>query len=74
MVIAKFDELALKNFADVLAGILTHSKISEMLALCNIPLSEGSNKQDRIFFAFETGTCPGGSKQSRICETYEFKD
>lgn len=53
MVITKFDDLALKNFACVLAGILTHGKITEMLALCNIPQAEGANKQDRIYYAFK---------------------
>lgn len=53
MVIAKFDDLALKNFACVLASILTHGKITEMLALCNIPQAEGTNKQDRIYYAFK---------------------
>lgn len=53
MVVAKFDELALKNFACVLADVLTHGKITEMLNLCNIPQAEGSNKQDRIFYAFK---------------------
>lgn len=51
--IPKFDELALQNFAGVLAGILTHSKITETLVLCNIPQAEGANKQDRIFYAFK---------------------
>lgn len=32
MGIAKFDEQALRNFASVLASILTHGKITEMLA------------------------------------------
>ena len=44
--IPKFDDLALQNFAGVLAGILTHSKITDMLALCNIPHAEGTNKSD----------------------------
>lgn len=51
--VAKFDVLALQNFAGVLAGILTHGKITDMLALCNIPQAEGTNKQDRIFYAFK---------------------
>lgn len=54
MIIAKFDDLALKNFACVLANILTHSKITEMLTLCNIPQAEGSNKQDRLYYAFKS--------------------
>lgn len=53
MVIAKFDDLALKNFACVLASILTHGRITEMLALCNIPQAEGANKQDRLYYAFK---------------------
>ena len=51
--ITKFDDLALQNFANVLACILTHSKITDMLALCNIPQAEGSNKSDRIYYAFK---------------------
>ena len=31
MIIEKFDEQALRNFAGVLSSILTHSEISEML-------------------------------------------
>lgn len=50
--VSKFDDLALQNFAGVLAGILTHSKITDMLALCNIPQAEGTNKPDRIYYAF----------------------
>lgn len=53
MVIPKFDEQALKNFADVFAIILTHGKITEMLALCNIPPDKGYNKQDRLYYAFK---------------------
>ena len=53
MGIAKFDEQALRNFASVLASILTHGKITEMLALCNIPQAEGSNKSDRIYYALK---------------------
>ena len=48
----KFDDLALKNFAGVLASILTHTKITDMLNLCNIPQAEGTNKPDRIYYAF----------------------
>lgn len=51
--VAKFDDLALQNFAGVLAGILTHGKITDMLELCNIPQAEGANKHDRIFYAFK---------------------
>ncbi len=54
MVIPKFDEQALKNFAGVLANVLTHSKITEMLMMCNIPPAEGSNKQDRLYYAFKS--------------------
>ncbi len=50
--VAKFDDLALQNFAGVLACILTHSKITDMLVLCNIPQAEGTNKPDRIYYAF----------------------
>lgn len=50
--VSKFDDLALQNFAGVLAGILTHGKITDMLALCNIPQAEGTNKPDRIYYAF----------------------
>lgn len=50
--VPKFDDLALQNFARVLAGILTHGKITEILALCNIPQAEGTNKPDRIYYAF----------------------
>lgn len=53
MGIAKFDEQALRNFASVLANILMHGKITEMLALCNIPQAEGSNKSDRIYYALK---------------------
>lgn len=52
--IATFDDLALLNFASVLAGILTHSKITDILALCNIPQAEGTNKSDRIYYAFKS--------------------
>lgn len=53
MMIARFDDLALKKISDVLAGILTHGKITDMLALCNIPQAEGSNKSDRIYYALK---------------------
>ena len=53
MVISRFDDLALKNFAAVLADILTHGKITDMLELCNIPKAEGTNKPDRIFYALK---------------------
>ena len=45
--------MALRNISGVLSGILTHGKITDMLALCNIPQAEGANKQDRIFYAFK---------------------
>ena len=51
--IAKFDDLALQNFASALAVILTHRKITDILALCNIPQIEGTNKADRIYNAFK---------------------
>ena len=51
--VPKFDDLALQNFAGVLACILTHSKITDMFELCNIPQAEGTNKYDRIFYAFK---------------------
>ena len=53
MIIAKFDEQALRNFAGVLSSVLTHGKITEMLEFCNIPQAEGSNKVDRLFYAFK---------------------
>lgn len=51
--VLKFDDLALQNFANVLAGILTHNNITNMLALCNIPQAGGMNKPDRIYYAFK---------------------
>lgn len=53
MMISKFDELALRNFADVIASVLSHSKITDMLSMCNIPQAEGANKSDRIFYALK---------------------
>lgn len=53
MIIEKFDEQALRNFAGVLSSILTHSEISEMLERCHIPQAEGTNKPDRLFYAFK---------------------
>lgn len=53
MVIPKFDEQALKNFAGVLANVLTHGKITDMLLMCHIPEANGSNKQDRLYYAFK---------------------
>lgn len=53
MMITRFDDLALRNISGVLSGILTHGKITDMLALCNIPQAEGANKQDRLFYAFK---------------------
>lgn len=54
MVIPKFDEQALKNLAGILANVLSHSKITDMLLMCQIPEAEGSNKQDRLYYAFKS--------------------
>ena len=49
-----FDDITLRNLADILAGILTHTKISETLASLNIEEAGGTNKTDRIFNALKT--------------------
>lgn len=36
-----------------MSSILTHGKITDMLELCHIPQAEGSNKEDRLFYAFK---------------------
>ena len=54
MKIAKFDALSLKNIAVVMSVILTHRKITEFLEFCNIPQAGGSNKEDRLFYAFKS--------------------
>lgn len=52
--IPSFDDITLRNLADILAGILTHTKISEALASLNIEEAGGTNKTDRIFNALKT--------------------
>lgn len=48
-----FDNQDLRNIADVLSEIITHSKITEYLQDCNISESGGSNKSDRIYNALK---------------------
>ena len=50
--IKSFDNNSLRNFSDVLAVILSHTKISRILAECSIPKADGANKSDRLYYAF----------------------
>ena len=50
--IKSFDNNSLRNFSDVLAVILPHTKISIILAECSIPDAGGANKSDRLYYAF----------------------
>lgn len=50
--IKSFDNTSLRNFSDVLAVIMTHTKISRILAECSIPEAGGANKLDRLYYAF----------------------
>ena len=52
MMIKSFDNNSLRNFSDVLAVILSHTKISRILAECSIPEAGGFNKSDRLYYAF----------------------
>ena len=45
----QFDDTTLRNISDIVADILTHSKITEMLSSSNIQQAGGNNKTDRIF-------------------------
>lgn len=50
--IKSFDNNSLRNFSDVLAVILPHTKISRILAECSISEAEGFNKSDKLYYAF----------------------
>lgn len=50
--IKSFDNNSLRNFSDVLAVILTHTRISRILAECSIPEAGGFNKSDKLYYAF----------------------
>lgn len=50
--IKTFDDIALRNLSDAIAGMLTHSKITEYFANSNIQERGGSNKTDRVYYAF----------------------
>jgi TIGR02391 family protein len=52
--IKSFDELTLRNIADNISNILTHTKISEQLSNAGIAESNiGTNKTDRIYYALK---------------------
>lgn len=51
--IRKFDNQDLKNIAEVMSVILSHSKITEYLEECGIEQAGGSNKEDRIYYALK---------------------
>lgn len=53
MTLKIFDDITLRNLSDAIAGILTHSKISEYFANSNIQESGGTNKTDRVYYAFK---------------------
>ena len=44
--IKTFDDITLRNLSDAIAGILTHSKITEYFANSNIQERGGSNKTE----------------------------
>lgn len=49
-----FDDITLRNLSDIIAGMLTHNKISEQLVSAGISEAEqGINKTDRIFYALK---------------------
>lgn len=50
--IKTFDDITLRNLSDAIAGILTHSKITEYFANSNIQERGGLNKTDRVYYAF----------------------
>jgi uncharacterized protein (TIGR02391 family) len=51
---AKFDDLTLRNFSDIISVIITHTKITEYLSSSGIVESlHGSNKTDRLFYALK---------------------
>lgn len=52
IMIKSFDNNSLRNFSDVLAVILTHTRISRILAECSMPEAGGTNKSDRLYYAF----------------------
>lgn len=49
----QFDDTTLRNISDIVADILTHPKITDMLSSSNIPQAGGNNKTDRIFYALK---------------------
>jgi len=50
--VKSFDDLTIRNLADVLSGILSHTKITEFLKATGIAeVAAGGNKTDRIFYA-----------------------
>jgi uncharacterized protein (TIGR02391 family) len=52
--IKSFDELTLRNIADVFSNILTHRQIAEQLSNARISESNiGTNKTDRVFYALK---------------------
>lgn len=49
-----FDDITLRNLSDILAGMLTHTKITEHLSSAGISeTGQGTNKTDRIFYALK---------------------
>lgn len=48
-----FDDIALHNISDIIADILTHSKITDQLASAGISQAGGTNKPDRVFYALK---------------------
>ncbi len=50
--IKSFDNNSLRNFSNVLAVILPHTRTSRILAECSIPEAGGFNKSDKLYYAF----------------------
>ncbi len=52
--INSFDDITLRNLADIIAEMLTHTKISEHLSGADFKESQlGKNKTDRLFYALK---------------------
>lgn len=50
----KFDDLTLRNFADIISVIISHTKITEYLSSSGIvESSKGFNKTDRLYYALK---------------------
>lgn len=47
-----FDDITLRNLSDAIGGMLTHTEITEYFANSNIQEYGGSNKTDRLYYAF----------------------